>query len=223
MRAGDVMTRNVISVASDASAMQAAAVMLKHDISGVPIVDTSGILVGIVTEGDFLRRAEIGTQRRRRRWIEFLLGPGRLASKYVHACGRKVREIMTPEPCTVTEATPLAEVVQLMEQRRIKRVPVVHGRHLVGVVSRSDLLRVLSSGLSNEEKPASNDAEIRETILTELGKQPWASLNFIDVIVRNGVVELRGSVMDDRTRQALVVAAENVPGSRTSARPSRRD
>jgi CBS domain-containing protein len=212
MWAGDVMTRNVISVASDATAMQAAAVMLKHGISGVPIVDTSGILVGIVTEGDFLRRTEIGTQRRRRRWIEFLIGPGRLAIEYVHACGRKVREIMTPDPCTVTEATPLAEVVQLMEQRRIKRVPVVHGRHLVGIVSRADLLRVLSGVLSSKEMAASDDAEIRETVMAELGKQPWASLNFVDVIVRDGCVELRGSVMDDRARRALVVAAENVPG-----------
>jgi signal-transduction protein with cAMP-binding, CBS, and nucleotidyltransferase domain len=119
---------------------------------------------------------------------------------------------MTPEPCTVTEATPLAEVVQVMEQRRIKRVPVVHGRHLVGIVSRSDLLRVLSGVLSSKEKTASDDAEIRENVMAELGKQPWISLNFIDVIVQNGVVQLRGSVMDDRTRRALVVAAENVPG-----------
>ena len=96
MLAGDVMTREVISVASDASAMQAGALMLKHQISGLPVVDLSGVLLGIISEGDFLRRAELGTQRSRPRWLAFLIGPGRLASEYVHACGRKVKEIMTP-------------------------------------------------------------------------------------------------------------------------------
>jgi len=144
MLAGDVMTQGVISVAPDASVMQAGALMLKHQISGLPVVDSSGILLGIISEGDFLRRAELGTQRRRARWLEFLIGPGRLASEYVHACGRKVTEIMTPAPYTVGEATPLTEVVQLMERHQIKRVPVVYGRRLVGIVSRADLLRALA-------------------------------------------------------------------------------
>src|SRR6185312_1346397 len=136
MLAGDVMTREVISVAPDASAMQAGTLMLKHQISGM--------LLGIISEGDFLRRAELGTQRRRARWLEFLIGPGRLAREYVHACGRKATEIMTPNPYAVSEATPLSEVVQLMERHRIKRVPVVCGRRLVGIVSRADLLRALA-------------------------------------------------------------------------------
>ncbi|MET0538226.1 MAG: CBS domain-containing protein [Xanthobacteraceae bacterium] len=144
MLAGDVMTRKVIAVASDASAMHAGALMLKHQISGLPVVDASGILLGIISEGDFLRRAERGTRRCRARWLEFLIGPGRLASEYVHACGRKVTEIMTPNPCTVGETTPLTELVQLMERHRIKRVPVVCGRRVVGIVSRADLLRALA-------------------------------------------------------------------------------
>ena len=144
MLAGDVMTRKVISVASDASAMQAGALMLKHQISGLPVVDAGGILLGIISEGDFLRRAELGTQRRRARWLEFLIGPGRLANEYVHACGRKATEIMTPNPYTVSETATLSEVVQLMERHRIKRVPVVCGRRLVGIVSRTDLLRALA-------------------------------------------------------------------------------
>jgi CBS domain-containing protein len=212
MLAGDVMTRGVISVASDATAMQAVALMLKHEISGLPVVDESGAVVGIVTEGDFLRRAELGTQRRRPRWLEFLIGPGRLASEYVHACGRKVEDIMTRDPCTVTEWTPLEEVVQLMERRRIKRVPVVCGRQLVGIVSRANLLRALANLASESEAVATNDAEIRERVLAEVTRQPWASGVFVDAVVRKGIVELRGTFTDDRARQALVVAAENVPG-----------
>jgi len=157
MLAGDVMTRGVIAVSSDASAMQAAVLMLKHEISGLPVVDQDGTLVGIVTEGDFLRRSELGTQRRRPRWLEFLIGPGRLASDYVHACGRTVADIMTPEPCTATEWTPLEEVVQLMERHRIKRVPIVCTRRLVGIVTRADLLRAFAARAEDVEPVATND------------------------------------------------------------------
>jgi CBS domain-containing protein len=212
MLAGDVMTREVISVASDASAMQAGALMLKHQISGLPVVDSSGVLLGIISEGDFLRRAELGTQRCRPRWLAFLIGPGRLASEYVHACGRKVKEIMTPNPYTVTEATPVMEVVQLMERHRIKRVPVVCGRRLVGIVSRADLLRALARLARATETVATNDAEIRELVMAELRRQSWAPLDLINVIVRDRTVELRGTITEDSARQAMVVAAENVPG-----------
>jgi len=212
MLAGDVMTREVISVASDASAMQAGALMLKHQISGLPVVDSSGVLLGIISEGDFLRRAELGTQRSRPRWLAFLIGPGRLASEYVHACGRKVKEIMTPNHYTVTEATPVTEVVQLMERHRIKRVPVVCGRRLVGIVSRADLLRALARRARATETVATNDVEIRERVMAELRRQSWAPLDLINIIVRDRIVELRGTITEDSARQAMVVATENVPG-----------
>ena len=212
MLAGDVMTREVISVASDASAMQAGALMLKHQISGLPVVDSSGILLGIISEGDFLRRAELGTRRRRARWLEFLIGPGRLASEYVHACGRKATEIMTPNPYAVSEATPLSEVVQLMERHQIKRVPVVCGRRLVGIVSRADLLRAFARLAPATETIATNDTEIRERVMAELSKQSWAPLHLINVIVRDRTVDLQGTITDDGVRQAMIVAAENVPG-----------
>jgi CBS domain-containing protein len=211
MLAGDVMTRKVISVASDASAMQACALMLKHQISGLPVVDPSGVLLGIVSEGDFLRRPELGTRRRRTRWLEFLIGPGRLASEYVHACGRKVTEIMTPAPYTVGEATPLTEVVQLMERHQIKRVPVVYGRRLVGIVSRADLLRALA-GLAPTAETVVTSAEIRERVMAELRKQSWAPLDLINVIVRDRTVDLQGTITS--ARQAMIVAAENVSGVR---------
>ena len=122
MKAKDVMTRSVVSVEPSATVLHAVRLMLQKKISGLPVVDTSGRLVGIVTEGDFLRRVETGTQRRRPRWIEFLLGPGHLADEYTHTHGRKVEEVMTTEPLSVTEDTSLEEVVNTMEKHRIKRV-----------------------------------------------------------------------------------------------------
>ena len=140
MKAQDVMTLGVVSVQSNASVMRAVQLMLQNEISGLPVVDDKGSLVGIVTEGDFLRRGELGTQRKRPRWLEFLVGPGRLAEEYVHACGRKVDEIMTPDPYTVSVDTPVDEIVRLMEKHRIKRLPVVEDGKPVGVVSRANLL-----------------------------------------------------------------------------------
>src|SRR3954451_5044901 len=138
MKAHDVMTWGAITVGPDESVTCAVQLMLQNKISGLPVVDDEGEFVGIVTEGDFLRRSELGTQRRRPRWLEFLLGPGRLAAEYTHACGRKVREIMTPNPRTISEDTPLEEVVQLMERHRIKRLPVVQDRKVIGMVSRAN-------------------------------------------------------------------------------------
>src|SRR5215475_4213427 len=139
MKAKDVMTRNVISIASDASVLEALRLMLQHQISGLPVVDRAGRVAGMVTEGDFLRRAETGTQRRRPRWLEFLVGPGRLASEYVHTSGRRVDDVMTSEVHSVAEDAALDDIVRLMERYQIKRVPVLRGDKLVGMVTRQNL------------------------------------------------------------------------------------
>jgi CBS domain-containing protein len=212
MEAKDIMTAPVVSVEENDSVLHAARLMLQKKMSGLPVVDSAGRLVGIVTEGDFLRRAETGTQRRRPRWIEFLVGPGRLAEEYVHASGRKVNEIMTTDVHTVAGNTPLAEVVRLMERRRIKRVPVVDDGKLVGIVTRANLLRAFASVAPEIGPAAPGDGAIRERLLAQLNEQPWAPRAQIDVLVRNGVVELHGAILDERQRQALIVAAENVPG-----------
>ena len=212
MKAKDVMTSPVVSVEPDASVLQAVRIMLQRRMSGLPVVDREGRLIGIVTEGDFLRRAETGTQRRRARWLEFLLGPGRLADEYTQSHGRKVSEIMTRDPQTVTEDTPLEDVVRLMEKKQIKRAPVVRGQHVVGIVSRANLLHALAA-VSREAKPAEqSDEAIRAALLAELSRQPWAPVALVNPVVRNGVVELWGTITDERERPALVVAAENVPG-----------
>jgi CBS domain-containing protein len=212
MNVKEVMTSPVLSVETDSPILQAIQIMLQRRISGLPVVDKQGHLVGIVTEGDFLRRAETATQRRRPRWLEFLIGPGRLADEYTRSHGRKVDEVMTPDPITVTEQTPLEEVVRAMEKHRIKRLPVVRGQALVGIVSRANLLHALAGIAGDIEPGTTSDQAIREQLLAELGRQPWAPAALINVIVKDGVVELWGTITDERERRAIIVAAENVPG-----------
>jgi CBS domain-containing protein len=212
MKAKDVMTSPVVSVEIDNTVSDAVRIMLTRRISGLPVVDKSGRLVGIVTEGDFLRRAETGTQRRRPRWLEFIVGPGRLASEYARTHGRKIGEIMTADPVTVTEDTPLDEVVRLMERRQIKRVPVMSGKTMVGLISRANLLHAFASAAREVQPIAQSDEVIRARLMAELEKQPWAPIALINPVVRDGIVELWGSITDDRERSALVVASENIPG-----------
>jgi len=142
MRTHQIMTRKVITVGAASPIVDAANIMLEKHVSGLPVVDEAGKLVGIVSQGDFIRRAEIGTQRKRGRWLKFLLGPGKVASDFVHERGRKAGEIMTLNPWTVTEDTTLEDVVQLMEHNNVKRLPVMRGDQLVGIVTRSNLLRL---------------------------------------------------------------------------------
>jgi CBS-domain-containing membrane protein len=212
MNVKDVMTPHVLAVSPDESVIVAARLMLEKKISGLPVVDDSEKLVGVVTEGDFLRRAETGTKRHRPRWVEFFLGPGRLAEEYVQFSGRKVSDVMTPDVRIVTLDAPLEDVVRLMERHHIKRVPVVEGGKIVGIVTRANLLHAMASFVHEVAPPSVEDKAIRGKILAELKTQPWASVSAVDVSVRNGVVQLSGTVTDEKQRQALRVAAENVSG-----------
>ncbi len=213
MKVSDIMTHPVITVMPEMTIGEAAELMIGHRISGLPVVNAGGEVVGIVTEGDLLRRAETGTERRRARWLEFLIAPGRLASEYAHAHGRRVGEVMTDAVVSVGPDEPIAELIDAMERRRIKRVPVIDQGRLVGIVSRANLLRALVHNLPRpEDAPITSDEAIRDRILAEIAKQPWGPRASVDVRVENGVVELHGAVTDDRERPALRVLAENVPG-----------
>jgi CBS domain-containing protein len=212
MKAADIMTRNVVSVQPETTILQAADLMLQHGISGLPVVQSDGRVVGIVTEGDFLRRSETGTQRKRPRWVQFLVGPGRLAEEYVRSSSRRIEDVMTHAVHTIGEDTPVSDVVELMERHRIKRLPVLRDDKLVGIVSRANLLHALASLARETKSTSADDVAIRERLLTELKQQDWAALGMIDIIVRNGTVEFWGTLLDERKRRALIVAAENVPG-----------
>jgi CBS domain-containing protein len=215
MNASDIMTRKLISVMPDTTIVEAARLMLKHHVSGLPVTDGSGAIVGIITEGDLLHRAETGTERRHPRWLDLILGPGHQAHDYADSHARKVGEVMTTDIAWVSPEEPLEGVVEAMDKRRIKRVPVIENCRLVGIVSRADLVRALVQRLSREEKAAAktiSDTNIHKTILAIIEKEPWAPRYSVDVTVKNGVVELRGAITDERARAALTVAAENVPG-----------
>jgi CBS domain-containing protein len=213
MNASDIMTHPVITIKPETTVREAAELMIGHRISGLPVVNAAGNVVGIVTEGDLLRRAETGTERRRARWLEFLIAPGRLASEYAHANGRRVGEVMTDTVLSVGPGDSVTDVIDLMERRRIKRVPVIDRGRLVGIVSRANLVRALVRNLPRADSlSATSDEAIRDRILAEIGKQPWGPRASVDVRVENGAVELHGTVTDDRERPALRVLAENVPG-----------
>lgn len=212
MQAQDIMTKSVISIGPDDTVVRAVRMMLQNRISGLPVIDSAGRLVGMVTEGDFLRRVETATERKRPRWLEFLAGGGQLANEYVRTHARRVSDVMTTDPVSVTEDTPLEDVVTLMEKRRIKRVPIVKDGKVIGIVSRANLLHALAS-VAGEAAPAKvEDQVIRQWLLADLEQQSWAPSATLDVVVRDGVVDLWGTITDERTRPALIVAAENVPG-----------
>jgi CBS domain-containing protein len=211
MRAHQIMTKEVITVGPDASILDAAQLMLEHHISGLPVLDRDGKLVGIISEGDFLRRSEIGTQRRRPRWLRFLVGPGGEASEYVRQSGRKVQEIMTCDPVMVSEDTPLEVLVGLMEKHDIKRLPVMRNERLAGIVTRANLLQAVASLARDVPDPTADDDHIRERITQAIAKTGWRPIG-LQVTVRNGVVHLHGMVANNSARQAAIVAAENVAG-----------
>ena len=214
MIASDVMTRNVISVRPDATIAEAVELMLERGISGLLVVDESGTLAGIVTEGDLLRRDELGTQRRRSWWLRLLASPGRQAADFTRTHGRKVADVMTHDVLSVDVKAPLEDIVAMMEEHRVKRVPVLDGDRVVGVVSRADLLRALSVAARERGAVAADDSAIRDQILDTLAHESWAPKTTLNVTVVNGVVDLWGTISNDQERRAICVIAENTPGAK---------
>jgi CBS domain-containing protein len=211
MRAHQIMTRSVITVTSETSVVEAANIMLQRHISGLPVVNSAGHLVGIISEGDFIRRSEIDTQRQRGRFMKFILGAGKEATDFVHEHGRKIAEIMTPEPLTISEDTDLEEIVEIMEKNNVKRLPVTRGDKVVGIVSRSNLLQAVASLAREIPDPTADDDHIRNRIIDMLEKNTWCPFG-LSVTVRDGIVHLSGVITEERSRLAAVVAAENVTG-----------
>lgn len=214
MQVRDVMTTRVLSVEPTATIEMAARLMLARGISGLPVVAPDGSLVGMVTEGDFLRRAEIGTGHQRSGWLAFLAGSGRMADEYVRTHSRHVADVMTRGAITAAPGDDLEVAVETMVRRRVKRLPVVENGKLVGLVARSDLLRAFARQAAARRPAHAVDEELRTAVLAELARQGWARNGMIHVEVADGTVELDGTIFDERQRAAARVAAENVPGVR---------
>jgi CBS-domain-containing membrane protein len=213
MRALDVMTRTVITVLPETTVRAAAQLFAENHISGAPVVEIDGSVIGIVTEGDLLRRIETGTETRRRSWwLEFLASTRDLATIYIKENARLVKDVMTPDVVSVNDTTPLHETADMMERHRVKRVPVMSDGKLVGIVSRANLVRALASATQGFFPTFSeSDQDIREAIIRELSGRRWA-LHAENVIVNDGVVHLWGVISSAEQGRAMCVAAENVPG-----------
>ncbi|KRB15392.1 hypothetical protein ASD99_11090 [Mesorhizobium sp. Root695] len=213
MRASDIMTMGATTVRPDTTIEHAARVMLEHRISGLPVVNAQGKLLGIVTERDLLRREEIGTARHRPKWLEIWLSRSQLAQEYAQEHGREVEHVMSRDVASVGPDAPVSEIVDLMEKRGIKRLPVVSDGKVIGIVSRSNLLSALSRHAGEIPLSVVNDLEIRKRIMEEVENKAWMLDVAIDVVVHDGVVHLNGTVADENVRAAIRVAAENTSGA----------
>ncbi|MGQ9368193.1 CBS domain-containing protein [Azospirillum sp. ST 5-10] len=212
MKARDVMSTELCCVAPDTPVSEIAALLLERRISGVPVVDTAGTLVGVVSEADLMWHRETDVTRRHG-WLTSLLGGARMmAADFVKAYGTRAGDVMSSPAVSVEEDAALADILALMDRRRIKRVPVVRRGRVVGMVSRSDFLRALAS--HRVEPPAAGDAAIRARLVELLEAQPWTSLATVNVVVQDGEVRYAGLVGSDVERTALLVAARSIPGVR---------
>lgn len=212
MIVADVMTRNVITISPDATVEEAANLMLSRHISGLFVVDGLGDLVGVVTEGDLMRRDELGTQRNRSWWLRLLASPARQATDFTKANGRHVRDVMIEDVISIPQSDNLETVVQLMEKYRIKRLPVTADGRVVGVVSRSDLLRALIGHARRVEPMATDDRTIRQAIMHALEAQAWAPMTTLNVTVQGGVVDIWGTITNEQERHGIRVVVDNTAG-----------
>jgi CBS domain-containing protein len=213
MQARDLMVSPVVTVQPSASVKEVAKLLLEQGISAVPVVDDQGKLVGVVSEGDLLHRPEIGSERRRSWWLLGLTDEETLAAEYVKAHAHKVADAMTRKVITAAPDASLHELATLMEANAIKRVPIVEDGRLVGIVSRANLVRALASAQPALEIELS-DANIQGQLLAHLQNQAWARPWLLNIMVKNGVVDLWGVVRSDAERRAVRIAAESMDSVR---------
>ena len=213
MRVNDVMTPHVIGVAESASLWEALNLMVSRKVSALIVQDAVGVPIGVLSEGDLMRRAEFGAEKKRPRWLEFLIGGGRAARDYARSHGRRVDEIMTRGVVSIDSGEDISAAVDLMLERKVRRLLVVHGSASVGVISRSDLVRALIHALPQGAADRS-DAAIQADIEAALEREVWAPVSTVRVGVDKGVVTLQGTIPDEAMRPGLHVLVENVPGVR---------
>ena len=215
MRAMDVMTSKVITVDENASVITVAKLLAERGISAVPVVDSENRVIGMVSEGDLLHRAETGTERRQSWWLEMMASTNRLAGDYIKSHSGNVKDVMTRDVLSVTETTSVADIAILLETNRIKRVPVLRDGKLVGIVSRANLVRALAMTVNEPTSSTeADDRTIRDNLLAELKAQRWAEVAPANITVKDGVVHWWSSYLSEQEKRALVVAAENIPGVR---------
>jgi CBS domain-containing protein len=214
MKALDVMVRDVVTIRPDATVKDAVDLLVKYDISAIPVVGDDGAVVGIISEADLIRRKDISTEKQRPWWLEAITPATTLAAEFAKSHGQRVHEVMSTQVVSAAAETPLSEIATLLERHRIKRVPIIEDGKLIGIVSRANLIQALasSSSATGALGVSSRDREIRLALLTRLGEQRWTDFGSRNVTVTGGVVHLWGLVGSKQERKALVALAEEIPG-----------
>jgi len=215
MNASAVMVSDVITVKPDDTVQDVAGLLLVNRISAAPVVDDSGKMVGIVSEGDLLRRGENRTEHERPWCLKLLMGREFLAAEFIKEYGRKVADVMTREAISAEPDTPVTDIATLLERHRIKRVPIVQNGKIVGIVSRANLIQALAVCRNKSLEPQTvADAELRDKVISRLKAKPWVRPSLVNVTVTEGTVDLWGIVDSPIEKHALRVAVEVTPGVR---------
>ncbi len=215
MQAKDIMTTAVVTVRPEDTVEKAVRLMLDHHVSALPVVGRDDLLVGLISEGDLMRRLRDSGSKRQSWWLEFLADLDGEAEEYLKARSHRVGDVMTRNVETVTENTPVGEIARTLEKRRIKRVPVLRDGKVVGIVSRANLLQALAHVGEDALPPSSpSDEELRQAIAAALAEVPGAQVNLVNYTVENGRVSVWGVADSDFVEKAVRVAIENVPGVR---------
>jgi len=213
MNASDVMVTDVITVKPNSNVQEVAALLLANRISAVPVIDDAGKLVGMVSEGDLLRRSEADTGHERSWWLRLLMGRENLAAEYLREHSRRIADVMTRGIISAEPDTPVADIATLLERYRIKRVPIIGNGKVVGIVSRANLIQALATFGKKLTSPQSvTDAQLREKIASRLNSEPWVRPFLVNVTVTDGAVDLWGLVDSSVEKKALRVVVENTPG-----------
>jgi CBS domain-containing protein len=222
MRARDIMTKDVVTVGRSTPVAEIAAILVKHRISGVPVVTDDRLVIGIVSESDLMHRAETGTEIRRKYWLILFSDPDRMAREYTKAHGLRAEHVMSRTIVSVLEDAELGQVADVLDRHHIKRVPVLSDGKLVGLITRSDLVRALAGTQIGKSVTRSDDGALQKTLIEKIRAQPWLSpthLNwlsptYLTPVVNDGVVDLWGFIGSEEQRKALYVLIEEVGGVR---------
>jgi CBS domain-containing protein len=213
MKASDIMVTDVVTVTPESDVREVATLLLTNHISAAPVVDAGGQLVGMISEGDLVRRGEAGTAHERPWWLQMLMSRELMAGEFLREHSRRIGDLMTREVVSAGPDTPVADIATLLERNRIKRVPIVRDGRIVGIVSRANLIQALATyrGEARAPKPVA-DAELREKVVSRLRSEPWVRPGLVNVTVADGAVDLWGIVDSATEKRALRVAVEIVPG-----------
>ena len=214
MKAHEIMTRNVVTVGPATPVQEIAALLAEKRISGVPVVTPDGTVLGILSESDLLRRTELGTERKRKWWLKFFADPDEMAREYAKSHGLKAEDIMSRQLVSVRDDAELSEIADLLEQRKVKRLPVVREGKLVGIITRGDLVRAFSRLSITRKAGTADDTALDRAVLEKMRAQDWLDGTYINATVTDGVVALRGFIGSSDQRRALRVLIEGIDGVR---------